>query len=70
MKQKLFVFMAIGSISLICVNGNGWAELKVGDAAPRFTVATTQDMPVDYTGDYYGKYHLVLEFFPNAFGGG
>ena len=70
MKKKLFVFMAIGSILLIYTIGNGWAGLKVGDAAPRFTVATTQDKPVDYTSDYYGKYHLVLEFFPNAFGGG
>jgi hypothetical protein len=70
MKRKLFFSVAIVSILLIYTVGNGWAELRVGDTAPRFTVATTQDKPVDYISDYYGKYHLVLEFFPNAFGGG
>ncbi len=60
----------ISSFLLVFTVSNGLAELKVGDAAPGFTVATTQDMPVSYTSDYYGKYHLVLEFFPNAFGGG
>ncbi len=71
MNRKPFYCMAvIGSILLVFAMGNAWGELKVGNPAPRFTVATTQDKPVDYTGDYYGKYHLVLEFFPNAFGGG
>jgi len=70
MKRKFFVFMAVGSILLFYTIGIGWAELKIGDPAPRFTVATTQDKPVDFTSDYYGKYNLVLEFFPNAFGGG
>jgi hypothetical protein len=58
---SLFLFLAIG---------NAWAELKVGDVAPKFTLATTQDKPVSYSSDYYGKHHLVLQFFANAFGGG
>jgi hypothetical protein len=71
MKKKAFFCMAvIGSILLIFTIGNSRAELKVGDVAPGFVLATTQDKPVDYISDYYGKYHLVLEFFPNAFGGG
>ncbi len=71
MKGRPFYCMAvIGSILLVFTRGSGRAEVKVGDVAPRFTVATTQDRPADYTSDYYGKYHLVLEFFPNAFGGG
>ncbi len=70
MKRIIFSFIAIGSILAVLMIGNGLAEVKVGDAAPGFTVPTTQDKPVDYTRDYYGKYHLVIEFFPNAFGGG
>jgi hypothetical protein len=69
-KKAFFSMVVIGSILLIFTVGNARAELKVGDGAPGFTVATTQDKPVNYASDYYGKYHLVLEFFPNDFGGG
>ena len=40
---------------------------KVGDRAPLFTLATSQDTLVDYQRDYYGKHHLILSFFPAAF---
>ena len=70
MKRKFFVFTTVGSILLVFTIKSAQAELKVGDLAPRFTVATTQDKPVNYASDYYGKYHLVLEFFPSDFGEG
>jgi hypothetical protein len=72
MEKRAALAMVMVSISLFLVLsiGNAWAELKVGDAAPKFTLATTQDKPVSYSNDYYGKYHLVLQFFANAFGGG
>jgi hypothetical protein len=72
MGKKTALVLAMLSISLFLVlaMGNAWAELKVGDAAPRFILATTQDKPVSYNNDFYGKYHLVLQFFANAFGGG
>jgi hypothetical protein len=47
--------------------GNAWAELKVGDEAPGFTLPSSQDRLVDYYKDYYGKYHLIITFFPAAF---
>ncbi len=70
MKKIILPFVAIGSVLFILAVGNGWAELKVGGVAPGFTVAATLDKPADYMRDYYGRYHLVIEFFPNAFGGG
>ncbi len=70
MKRIVFSFIVVGSIIAVLMIANGLAEVKVGDTAPGFTVATTQDKPADYMRDYYGKYHLVIEFFPNAFGGG
>ena len=72
MRKRTTLEMVMVSISLFLVLaiGNAWAELKVGDPAPTFTLATTQDKPVSYNNDYYGKYHLVLQFFANAFGGG
>ena len=47
--------------------GNAWAELKVGDEAPSFSLPSSQGKLVDYYKDYYGKHHLVMTFFPAAF---
>ena len=40
---------------------------KIGDRAPIFSVATSQDYLANYDRDYYGKHHLLLTFFPAAF---
>ncbi len=42
-------------------------EREVGDRAPIFSLATTQDKLMNYDRDYYGKHHLILTFFPAAF---
>jgi hypothetical protein len=47
--------------------GNAWAQVKVGDEAPSFTLPSSQDKLVDYYKDYYGKHHLIMTFFPAAF---
>ncbi len=47
--------------------GNAWAQLKVGDEAPSFTLPSSEGKLVDYYRDYYGKHHLILTFFPAAF---
>ena len=40
---------------------------KVGDEAFSFILPSSQGKLVDYYKDYYGKYHLVMTFFPAAF---
>ncbi len=69
MRKKAVFTLAMVSIPffLILAMGNAWAELKVGDEASGFTLPSTQDRLVDYYKDYYGKYHLILTFFPAAF---
>ncbi len=54
-------------LSIAPVNARS-AELKVGDEAPGFIVASTLGKEVDYYRDYYGKHHLILTFIANAFG--
>jgi peroxiredoxin len=44
-------------------------HLKVGDAAPDFTLPSTSGKPVTLSG-FRGKSHVVLAFFPAAFTGG
>ncbi len=69
MRKKTVFALAMVSIPLflILAMGNAWAELKLGDEAPGFTLPSTQDRLVDYYKDYYGKHHLILTFFPAAF---
>ncbi len=69
MHKKTVLTLAIVSIPflLVLAMGNAWAELKVGDEAPSFTLPSSQDRLVDYYKDYYGKHHLILTFFPAAY---
>ena len=45
------------------------STLKVGDAAPDFTLPSTEGGKV-HLADYIGKSTVVLAFFPAAFTGG
>ena len=39
----------------------------VGKEALNFTLPSTQDRLINYVDEYYGKYHLIITFFPAAF---
>ena len=66
--KKILSFALLGILLFFfLVSGNAQAQLKVGDEAPSFTLPSTEDRLVDYYKDYYGKYHLVMTFFPAAF---
>ncbi len=67
-KAVLAISLLAVFFSLSLFPGYSWAQLKVGDVAPGFTVSSTLDRPLDYYKDYYGKHHLVLNFIANAFG--
>ena len=67
-KKTVFSLAMLGiPLVLLLAFGNGWAQLKVGDEAPSFTLPSSQGELVDYYKDYYGKHHLVMTFFPAAF---
>ena len=69
MRKKTMLAWAMVSIPILLVLGLGdaWAQLKVGDEAPSFTLPTSQGKLADYYKDYYGKHHLIMTFFPAAF---
>jgi hypothetical protein len=39
----------------------------IGEEVPYFTLPSTHDRLINYVSEYYGKYHLVITFFPAAF---
>ena len=73
--KKLTWLSVLGILSLLLAFGISWADsdgpavspLKIGGEAPWFTLPSSQDRLVDYAKDYFGKYHLVMTFFPAAF---
>ena len=67
-KKTVLKSVAMGILLFLAfAMGNAWAQVKVGDEAPSFTLPSSQDRLVDYYKDYYGKHHLVMTFFPAAF---
>ncbi len=73
MRKRFIWGVAVLGIALgvLWAAGYGWAQtgpaLKVGDEAPAFQLPSSQARLVDYYRDYYGKYHLIITFFPAAF---
>ncbi len=39
----------------------------VGKETLNFTLPSTQDRLITYSDEYYGKYYLIITFFPAAF---
>jgi len=66
-RKVILAFVLSGILFTLFAAGNTWAQVKVGDEAPSFTLPSSQDRLVDYYKDYYGKHHLIITFFPAAF---
>ena len=62
----LFLLLALGT-SWADSDGPVFSDLKIGRDAPWFSLPSSQGRLVDYAKDYFGKYHLVMTFFPAAF---
>ena len=39
----------------------------VGTQTPNFNLPSTQDRLLNYGQEYYGRYNLIITFFPAAF---
>ncbi len=39
----------------------------VGKETLNFTLPSAQDRIINYADEYYGKYHLIMTFFPAAY---
>jgi len=60
----LFIFLIL--LPLSSVDARKQLEL-VGRETLNFTLPSTQDRLINYADEYYGKYHLIITFFPAAF---
>lgn len=63
-------FAAIVAGLLLFTGGAGAAESGaslIGSPATNFSLSSDQGRLVGYGQDYYGKYNLIITFFPAAF---
>ena len=70
MKGKASWFCLLFFILFLLPLSNAEAKKKVelvGQEGPFFTLPSTQDRLIDYAAEYYGKYPLIMTFFPAAF---
>ena len=72
MRKKLFLrsihLLLIFLILLPLSSVDAMSKLQlVGRETLNFTLPSTQDRLINYADEYYGKYHLIITFFPAAF---
>jgi hypothetical protein len=70
-RQVLYrwIFLPLLFLSLLLL-ANAEAKKRVelvGKETLNFTLPSTQDRLINYGDEYYGKYHLIITFFPAAF---
>ena len=66
---KVFSVFSCRSLLLLPFLQGGCEGAGVGGRAEtmNFTLPSTQDRLINYADEYYGKYHLIITFFPAAF---
>jgi len=63
-----FMVTLLLSLALICqAVAQDKADALVGEKTMNFSLPSTQDRLATYGTDYYGRYYLVITFFPAAF---
>ncbi len=71
MKNRAFrvlIDLLLVFLILLPVSGASAKKLElVGRETLNFTLPSTQDRLINYADEYYGKYHLIITFFPAAF---
>jgi len=60
------LFISLILLPLSSVEAKKKVEL-VGTETLNFTLPSTHDRLINYCEEYYGKYHLIITFFPAAF---
>ena len=63
----LWLFLVL--LFLVPVSGFAAKQEKslVGEEVLYFSLPSSHDRLISYLNEYYGKYHLIMTFFPAAF---
>ena len=71
MRSRLYLLLWLFLFALLLLPfSNAEAQKKsdlIGRETVNFTLPSTHDRTINYADEYYGKYHLIITFFPAAF---
>ena len=72
MRRQTFhrwIYLAFSFLMLLPLSGVEAKEKVelVGQETTYFSLPSTQDRLISYCDEYYGKYNLIITFFPAAF---
>jgi hypothetical protein len=72
MREKTFVkWSGVFLMILFLLPLSAYAAMQgkslLGEETTLFTLSSNQDRAITYLNEYYGKYHLIMTFFPAAF---
>jgi hypothetical protein len=62
--KLLWLFLILLPISAFAAQQE---KSLVGEEVLYFSLPCTHDRLISYLNEYYGKYHLIMTFFPAAF---
>ena len=64
-----WLWLLLVLLFLVPISGFGAKQEKslVGEEVLYFSLPSTHDRLISYLNEYYGKYHLIMTFFPAAF---
>ncbi|MCJ7746386.1 MAG: hypothetical protein MUP27_01480 [Desulfobacterales bacterium] len=65
-KWLYLAFLVLLLLPLSNVEAKERVEL-VGKETLNFTLPSTLDRVINYANEYYGRYHLIITFFPAAY---
>jgi len=65
-KWLYLAFLVLLLLPLSNVEAQERVEL-VGKETLNFTLPSTLDRVINYANEYYGRYHLIITFFPAAY---
>jgi hypothetical protein len=60
-------FLFVLLVTSFSATGARAQENIIGQEMSYFTLPSTEDRAINYLDEYYGKYYLVMTFFPAAF---
>jgi len=70
-RKTVYGFLLVPLFFLLLLPlSNSEAKKKVelvGKETLNFTLPSTHDRVINYAEEYYGKYHLIITFFPAAY---
>ncbi len=69
MRKQIFYILPFIVLLLLPLSNAEAAKRTelIGRETLNFTLPSTQDRLINYADEYYGKYHLIITFFPAAF---